>query len=55
MISSDNAAINIEIKIIKKKTTVKMTFAPTVYPFLSFAAKNSRKSTKDKRQRTKDK
>ena len=45
IISSDNAAIINEIKIIKKKTTVKTTFAPTLYPFLSFVAKNLRKRT----------
>ena len=35
IIASFNAAINIYIKIIKKKTTVKMKFAPTLYPLCS--------------------
>ena len=40
-----NAAINIYIKIIKKKTTVKMTLAATLFPLLSIVAKNLRKRT----------
>ena len=36
---SSKRALN-GIKIIKKKMTVKTTFAPTLYPSLSFVAKN---------------
>ena len=45
IIASFNAAKNIDIKIIKKKTTVKITFTSTLYPSQSFVAKNLRKRT----------